>query len=189
MYAYYDIFHPFSVEVIGVGRLCVCFVIGTVIILLIVDFLIYSTAVLEVGILLAGIIFLLESITAMIVLNTFIEGDSLHLDLHLYFDTRFHLFLVRFCNQRFDIMYFSTRPGVDEFHSWRHVWASNSQVDPQLRVFLADQYLPYWLQCNTIGCGKWKQIAMKGPISKEYIAKFICGMKSDGTVVGVTLVL
>ena len=90
--------------------------------------------------------------------------------------------LPEMCN----LMSYSSRPGALEFCNWRLSWAANCQVDPILRVFLADQYLPYWLQCNQSKCGKWKQIAMKGPLTREFIAKFVCGMRSDGTVVSLS---
>ena len=81
-------------------------------------------------------------------------------------------------------LYFSDsyRNGYEEYLKWKHVWSINGQSEPSVKNFMADQKLPYWLQCNK--CQKWRQLSCKLNITPEFIINYQCGQNLQGIKVG-----
>ena len=80
---------------------------------------------------------------------------------------------------------YSNKAGYSTYAKWRRLWASNGRTEAGAKVFLADQYLPYWLQCNI--CHKWRQCSRSTDMTPEFITKYVCGMNSEGVKVSESL--
>ncbi|XP_055076755.2 lysine-specific histone demethylase 2 isoform X1 [Misgurnus anguillicaudatus] len=106
-----------------------------------------------------------------------------------------------FCNECFDHYYRSHKDGYETFSSWKRVWTSNGKSEPSLKAFMADQELPYWVQCTKADCGKWRQLSKETQLTAALASSYRCGMKlnsvktegcdlcsqpEDGRVAGVT---
>ncbi|XP_047239899.1 lysine-specific histone demethylase 1B-like isoform X2 [Girardinichthys multiradiatus] len=76
-----------------------------------------------------------------------------------------------FCNECFDHYYRSHKDGYETFASWKKVWTSNGKSEPSLKAFMADQQLPFWVQCTKPDCRKWRQL------TKEIQLTYRCGLK------------
>uniref|UniRef100_A0A669EMX5 [histone-H3]-N(6),N(6)-dimethyl-L-lysine(4) FAD-dependent demethylase n=1 Tax=Oreochromis niloticus TaxID=8128 RepID=A0A669EMX5_ORENI len=82
-----------------------------------------------------------------------------------------------FCNECFDHYYRSHKDGYETFASWKKVWTSNGKSEPSLKAFMADQQLPYWVQCTKPDCRKWRQLTKEIQLTASLAATYRCGMK------------
>ncbi|XP_054601462.1 lysine-specific histone demethylase 2 isoform X4 [Nothobranchius furzeri] len=82
-----------------------------------------------------------------------------------------------FCNECFDHYYRSHKDGYETFASWKRVWTSNGKSEPSLKAFMADQLLPYWVQCSRPDCRKWRQLTKEIQLTTALAATYRCGMK------------
>jgi hypothetical protein len=55
---------------------------------------------------------------------------------------------------------------------WKRIWSANGRTEANLKTFLVDQYLPYWLQCNR--CSKWREVLRDTDVTPELIRMFVC---------------
>uniref|UniRef100_A0A8C6T312 [histone-H3]-N(6),N(6)-dimethyl-L-lysine(4) FAD-dependent demethylase n=1 Tax=Neogobius melanostomus TaxID=47308 RepID=A0A8C6T312_9GOBI len=56
-------------------------------------------------------------------------------------------------------------------------WTSNGKSEPSLKAFMADQQLPYWIQCTNPDCRKWRQLTKEIQLTASLAASYRCGMK------------
>uniref|UniRef100_A0A7N8X675 Lysine demethylase 1B n=1 Tax=Mastacembelus armatus TaxID=205130 RepID=A0A7N8X675_9TELE len=82
-----------------------------------------------------------------------------------------------FCNECFDHYYRSHKDGYEAFASWKKVWTSNGKSEPSLKAFMADQQLPFWVQCIKADCGRWRQLTKEIQLTASLAATYRCGMK------------
>ncbi|KAG8004905.1 Lysine-specific histone demethylase 1B, partial [Nibea albiflora] len=82
-----------------------------------------------------------------------------------------------FCNECFDHYYRSHKDGYETFASWKKVWTSNGKSEPSLKAFMADQQLPFWVQCTKPDCRKWRQLTKEIQLTASLAATYRCGMK------------
>uniref|UniRef100_A0A3B5PW19 Lysine demethylase 1B n=1 Tax=Xiphophorus maculatus TaxID=8083 RepID=A0A3B5PW19_XIPMA len=82
-----------------------------------------------------------------------------------------------FCNECFDHSYRSHKDGYETFASWKKVWTSNGKSEPSLKAFMADQQLPFWVQCTKPDCRKWRQLTKEIQLTASLAAAYRCGMK------------
>ncbi|XP_048849834.1 lysine-specific histone demethylase 1B [Brienomyrus brachyistius] len=82
-----------------------------------------------------------------------------------------------FCNECFDFYYRSHKDGYEKYASWKRVWTGNGKSEPSLRAFMADQQLPYWVQCTKPDCGKWRQLTKEIQLTPSLAMTYRCGMK------------
>ncbi|XP_043089036.1 lysine-specific histone demethylase 1B isoform X4 [Puntigrus tetrazona] len=88
-----------------------------------------------------------------------------------------------FCNECFDHYYRSHKDGYETFSSWKRVWTSNGKSEPSLKAFMADQQLPYWVQCTNADCGKWRQLNKETQLTSALASSYRCGMKLNSVKV------
>ncbi|XP_035287084.1 lysine-specific histone demethylase 2 [Anguilla rostrata] len=91
-----------------------------------------------------------------------------------------------FCNECFDHYYRSHKDGYEKYANWKRVWTGNGKSEPSLKAFMADQQLPYWVQCTKQDCGKWRQLTKEIQLTASLATTYRCGMKfnnvkSEGT--------
>lgn len=77
-----------------------------------------------------------------------------------------------FCNECFDYYYRNTKPGYTEYWSWREHWSRNARSEASLRLFMADQVLPFWAQCAR--CRKWRRLPKGDDLTPEFVDSFTC---------------
>lgn len=82
-----------------------------------------------------------------------------------------------FCNECFDHYYRSHKEGYEKYTSWKRVWTGNGKTEPSLKAFMADQQLPYWVQCTKPGCGKWRQLTKEIQLTPSLVSSYRCGLK------------
>ncbi|KAL7868327.1 hypothetical protein SRHO_G00097110 [Serrasalmus rhombeus] len=82
-----------------------------------------------------------------------------------------------FCNECFDHYYRSHKEGYEKYTSWKRLWTENGKSEPSLKAFMADQQLPYWVQCTKPDCGKWRQLTKEIQLTASLAATYRCGMK------------
>lgn len=82
-----------------------------------------------------------------------------------------------FCNECFDYYYRNHKDGYETFSAWKKVWTSNGKIEPSLKAFMADQQLPYWIQCTKLNCRKWRQLTKEIQLTASLAASYCCGMK------------
>ncbi|ROI15267.1 Lysine-specific histone demethylase 1B [Anabarilius grahami] len=88
-----------------------------------------------------------------------------------------------FCNECFDHYYRSHKDGYETFSSWKRVWTSNGKSEPSLKAFMADQQLPYWVQCTKADCRKWRQLSKETQLTAALASSYRCGMKLNSVKV------
>uniref|UniRef100_A0A8C4F6N7 [histone-H3]-N(6),N(6)-dimethyl-L-lysine(4) FAD-dependent demethylase n=1 Tax=Dicentrarchus labrax TaxID=13489 RepID=A0A8C4F6N7_DICLA len=71
----------------------------------------------------------------------------------------------------------SHKDGYETFAAWKKVWTSNGKSEPSLKAFMADQQLPYWVQCTKPDCRKWRQLTKEIQLTASLAATYRCGMK------------
>ncbi|PIK55285.1 putative lysine-specific histone demethylase 1B [Apostichopus japonicus] len=89
-----------------------------------------------------------------------------------------------FCNECFDHYYRSHREGYKLFSEWKREWSKNGKTDPNLKTYMADQVLPYWVQCNKQSCKKWRPLPPRKDLTKEIISSFVCDHADNKAGVG-----
>ncbi|XP_049999538.1 lysine-specific histone demethylase 2 isoform X2 [Alexandromys fortis] len=82
-----------------------------------------------------------------------------------------------FCNECFDHYYRSHKDGYDKYMAWKRVWTSNGKTEPSPKAFMADQQLPYWVQCTKPECGKWRQLTKEIQLTPHMARTYRCGIK------------
>ncbi|XP_071469817.1 lysine-specific histone demethylase 2 isoform X1 [Marmota flaviventris] len=87
-----------------------------------------------------------------------------------------------FCNECFDHYYRSHKDGYDKYTSWKKIWTSNGKTEPSPKAFMADQQLPYWVQCTKPECGKWRQLTKEIQLTPQVAKTYRCGMKPNTAV-------
>uniref|UniRef100_A0A9J7ZJN9 [histone-H3]-N(6),N(6)-dimethyl-L-lysine(4) FAD-dependent demethylase n=1 Tax=Cyprinus carpio carpio TaxID=630221 RepID=A0A9J7ZJN9_CYPCA len=78
---------------------------------------------------------------------------------------------------------YNHKDGYETFSSWKRVWTSNGKSEPSLKAFMADQQLPYWVQCTKADCGKWRQLSKETHLSAALASSYRCGMKLNSVKV------
>lgn len=81
-----------------------------------------------------------------------------------------------YCNECFDYFYRSHKDGYNSYMTWKNLWSINGKTESTLKAFMADQMLPYWVQCVLPGCRKWRQLSKDIELTTELIEKFCCKM-------------
>ena len=57
-------------------------------------------------------------------------------------------------------LYYSSKGGNKLYKQWCTMWqleAGGTQA-PRATQFMADMWLPYWVQCTMSGCGRWRKL-------------------------------
>nr|XP_044992336.1 lysine-specific histone demethylase 1B isoform X3 [Jaculus jaculus] len=76
----------------------------------------------------------------------------------------------------------SHKDGYEKYTSWKKIWTSNGKTEPSPKAFMADQQLPYWVQCTKPECGKWRQLTKEIQLTPHIAKTYRCGMKPNSTV-------
>uniref|UniRef100_A0A671YTH1 [histone-H3]-N(6),N(6)-dimethyl-L-lysine(4) FAD-dependent demethylase n=1 Tax=Sparus aurata TaxID=8175 RepID=A0A671YTH1_SPAAU len=71
----------------------------------------------------------------------------------------------------------SHKDGYETFAAWKKTWTSNGKSEPSLKAFMADQQLPFWVQCTKPECRKWRQLTKEIQLTASLAASYRCGMK------------
>ncbi|XP_065741945.1 lysine-specific histone demethylase 2 isoform X2 [Phocoena phocoena] len=87
-----------------------------------------------------------------------------------------------FCNECFDHYYRSHKDGYDKYTTWKKIWTSNGKTEPSPKAFMADQQLPYWVQCTKPECRKWRQLTKEIQLTPQIARTYRCGMKPNTAV-------
>lgn len=77
-----------------------------------------------------------------------------------------------FCNDCFEHFYRSTKGGYDQYATWKRLWSTYGKTESGVRVFIADQLLPYWVECTA--CQKWRQVYRETEITPQFLKTYIC---------------
>uniref|UniRef100_A0A673TK95 [histone-H3]-N(6),N(6)-dimethyl-L-lysine(4) FAD-dependent demethylase n=1 Tax=Suricata suricatta TaxID=37032 RepID=A0A673TK95_SURSU len=88
-----------------------------------------------------------------------------------------------FCNECFDHYYRSHKDGYDKYNTWKKIWTSNGKTEPSPKAFMADQQLPYWVQCTKPECRKWRQLTKEIHLTPQIARTYRCGMKLNSATV------
>ncbi|XP_059169654.1 lysine-specific histone demethylase 1B-like [Physella acuta] len=81
-----------------------------------------------------------------------------------------------YCNECFEYYYRSTKGGYEVYEKWKRHWSSKARTEAAVANFMVDQIMPYWVQCQAEGCGKWRQLSRDSDLTPEFIDSFQCGM-------------
>ncbi|XP_051826591.1 lysine-specific histone demethylase 2 isoform X3 [Antechinus flavipes] len=87
-----------------------------------------------------------------------------------------------FCNECFDHYYRSHKDGYEKYAAWKRIWTSNGKCEPSPKAFMADQQLPYWVQCTKPDCGKWRQLTKEIQLTSQMAQTYRCGTKPNTSV-------
>ncbi|XP_063521927.1 lysine-specific histone demethylase 2 isoform X11 [Pongo pygmaeus] len=87
-----------------------------------------------------------------------------------------------FCNECFDHYYRSHKDGYDKYTTWKKIWTSNGKTEPSPKAFMADQQLPYWVQCTKPECRKWRQLTKEIQLTPQIAKTYRCGMKPNTAI-------
>uniref|UniRef100_A0A8C6T1N1 [histone-H3]-N(6),N(6)-dimethyl-L-lysine(4) FAD-dependent demethylase n=1 Tax=Neogobius melanostomus TaxID=47308 RepID=A0A8C6T1N1_9GOBI len=90
-----------------------------------------------------------------------------------------------FCNECFDHYYRRLLSKTQLRHKLN--WFSNGKSEPSLKAFMADQQLPYWIQCTNPDCRKWRQLTKEIQLTASLAASYRCGMKFNNCTIKSTL--
>ncbi|GAB1298143.1 Lysine-specific histone demethylase 1B [Apodemus speciosus] len=71
------------------------------------------------------------------------------------------------------------KDGYDKYSAWKRVWTSNGKTEPSPKAFMADQQLPYWVQCTKPECGKWRQLTKETQLTPHLARAYRCGVKPN----------
>jgi len=75
---------------------------------------------------------------------------------------------------------YSTKEGYKAYMRWKRIWAPNAKVEANVKLFLVDQYLPFWVQCTS--CAKWRQLPKEMSLTPELIRTYKCDASVEVTV-------
>ena len=74
----------------------------------------------------------------------------------------------------------STKDGYKIYFKWKRTWSSNAKAEANVKLFLVDQYLPFWVQCTS--CGRWRQLPKETSLSPDLIRSYKCDASIEVTV-------
>lgn len=78
-----------------------------------------------------------------------------------------------FCNDCFDYFYRTHKEGYKRYEPWRAHWSSNCRKEGSLKLFFAEEIVPFWVQCNK--CDKWRELENnKIVVNKKFCETFVC---------------
>ena len=60
------------------------------------------------------------------------------------------------CNLCHDSFIKNSAEGLDNLISWKVKWEQNNQSEPNLKLYITEELLPYWIKCSK--CGKWRKM-------------------------------
>ncbi|KAK3087785.1 hypothetical protein FSP39_010562 [Pinctada imbricata] len=83
-----------------------------------------------------------------------------------------------FCNECFEFFYRSHKEGYSTYAAWKTVWSTYGTTEASIRVYMADNLLPYWAQCNK--CQKWRQISGDTTPVADFFRLYTCGTSASG---------
>ncbi|XP_033123359.1 lysine-specific histone demethylase 1B-like [Anneissia japonica] len=86
-----------------------------------------------------------------------------------------------FCNECFDFYYRSHRDGYHRMALWKREWSSYGKTEANLKTYMVDAVMPYWVQCTMTDCRKWRILPNDVQLTTDFIQKYCCGMMQDGT--------
>lgn len=67
----------------------------------------------------------------------------------------------------------SHKDGFQAYEQWKKDWNSNSQNEGNLKMFMAERILPYWVNC--CDCGKWRQYPLtEGDLTTDVVESWTC---------------
>ena len=72
----------------------------------------------------------------------------------------------------FMVSFSSTKGGYDQYATWKRLWSTYGKTESGVRVFIADQLLPYWVECTA--CQKWRQVYRETEITPQFLKTYIC---------------
>lgn len=80
--------------------------------------------------------------------------------------------LMKYCFNSFFIL--SHKKGCqEELEPWRVHWSASCRKDAPLKLFMQEEIVPFWVQCNE--CEKWREIPdTTFHINKEFNETFVC---------------
>ncbi|XP_055246660.1 lysine-specific histone demethylase 2 isoform X6 [Gorilla gorilla gorilla] len=76
----------------------------------------------------------------------------------------------------------SHKDGYDKYTTWKKIWTSNGKTEPSPKAFMADQQLPYWVQCTKPECRKWRQLTKEIQLTPQIAKTYRCGMKPNTAI-------
>ncbi|XP_065652086.1 lysine-specific histone demethylase 2 isoform X2 [Hydra vulgaris] len=85
-----------------------------------------------------------------------------------------------FCNNCFDHFYRTHKDGFKVYEPWKVHWSSSCRKEANLKLFMSEEMLPFWLQCAL--CDKWRNTGNDTTKMKKNICNFSCN-KIDVTCV------
>ncbi|OQR75056.1 lysine-specific histone demethylase 1B-like [Tropilaelaps mercedesae] len=83
-----------------------------------------------------------------------------------------------YCNECFEHFCKPSRAGYAIFSLWKELWVRDLKGETAIRLFMADQLLPFWLQC--IRCDKWRQLPARQVVTESSIRDFTCDQMLSG---------
>lgn len=110
-----------------------------------------------------GIIYQPVNITAMNALNTFIGGTITYIINRLInkWINSINIIYKNMVNKFFKFFYLcSHKPGHKLYEQWSSIWEreAGDTLPPRASQFMADMWLPIWVQCTNEGCGHWRKL-------------------------------
>lgn len=97
----------------------------------------------------------------------------------------FHLFLVDFFpTSHIQVLlhlivwfiFYRHKNGYNKYMNWRSKWAANSKSEATIKRFMADQVMPFWIQCTKSDCRKWRVLPHHVDITYELVQNYTCTM-------------
>ena len=52
----------------------------------------------------------------------------------------------------------SHNAGHSLYTEWSAKWQVDANTLPNVKFYVTDEFLPYWVQCTQEGCGKWRRL-------------------------------
>ncbi|KAL4217747.1 Lysine-specific histone demethylase 1B [Mactra antiquata] len=77
-----------------------------------------------------------------------------------------------FCNECFEHYYRSYNAGYDTYASWKRLWSQYGVTENGIRCFVADQLLPFWVQCKL--CKKWRSVFRETRVTPRFFKNYVC---------------
>ncbi|GAB6023869.1 Lysine-specific histone demethylase 1B [Chamberlinius hualienensis] len=79
-----------------------------------------------------------------------------------------------FCNYCFEYYYREQKAGHNAYKRWRHIWKSNSKNEANVKTFLCNERLLYWVKCTKPNCQKWRELPNGVELTNELVLTFTC---------------
>lgn len=77
-----------------------------------------------------------------------------------------------FCNECFEYFYRSHNTGYEIYTAWKRIWSQYGSTDNSVKYYMADQLLPYWVQCNL--CEKWRSVYRETEVTPKFLKNYVC---------------